>query len=132
MAVNILLVEDDHDDVELLTEALDENDVTDTINVFNDGGLASEYFEKCDTNPDIIILDFNLPRVHGRELLKQVRSTPVFKNIPVLILTTSSAQADIDAAYREGADMYLIKPTTIQGINVVISAILNAIKKSSH
>jgi two-component system, response regulator len=132
MAVNILLVEDDHDDVELLKEALDDNHVTYTIEVVTDGGLAAEYFEKCEKNPDIIILDFNLPRVHGRELLKQVRNTPAFKNIPVLILTTSSAQADIDFAYREGADEYLIKPTTIQGINVVISAILNATKKPSH
>ena len=132
MAIKILLVEDDHDDVDLLKEALDDNNVAYSIDVITDGGLAADYIEKCSAFPDVVILDFNLPRVHGRELLKMIKSKPTFNSIPVVILTTSNAQQDIDFAYREGADNFLIKPTTVQGINVVISAIIGAAKKSSH
>ena len=131
-SIKILLVEDDNDDVDLLQEALDDNEVSYDMDVIRDGGLVTEYIEKCTSYPDIVILDFNLPRIHGRELLKIIKNTPEFKHIPVFILTTSSAQKDKDFAYQEGADKYLIKPTTIQGINEVVSSIIGAIKKSDQ
>ena len=130
--LNILLVEDDSDDVDLLHEAFEENKVAFNMEVIKDGGLVSDYINKCVSYPDIIILDFNLPRVHGRTLLKLFKSLPAFNNIPVVILTTSNAQDDIDYAYKEGADKFLIKPTTLKGINEVVTTILSLTKKSSH
>jgi DNA-binding response OmpR family regulator len=125
--IKILLVEDDHDDVDLLKEALNDSKVLYNMDVINDGGLVDHYISACVSLPDIVILDFNLPRVHGRDLLKLIKNTPSFKNIPVVILTTSSAQKDMDFAYKEGAHQFLIKPTTVKGINAIVSAILAAI-----
>ena len=68
-------------------------------------------------------MDFNLPKVHGRDILKQIKQTDDFKNIPLVILTTSSSQDDITYSYKEGANRYLIKPTTIVGIKAVVDVI---------
>lgn len=130
--LKILLVEDDSDDVDLLREAFDDNNVSIEMDVIKDGGLVNDHISKSSSYPDIIVLDFNLPRVHGRTLLKMFKSTPGFNSIPLVILTTSNAQSDIDYAYKEGADKFLIKPTTLKGINEVISTILSLAKKSSH
>jgi CheY-like chemotaxis protein len=124
--LKILLVEDDPDDVDLLREALYDNNVLYEMDIIKDGGLVAPYLQKCTSYPDIIVLDFNLPRVHGRDLMKLIKQTYNFKNIPLYILTTSSAQKDIDYAYREGASKYLIKPTTVQGINDVISILISS------
>lgn len=121
--IRILLIEDDQDDVDLLKEALDDNDFPHIMDVVKDGGLVAAYIEKCVVHPDVIVLDFNLPRVHGKELIRRFKATPVFKNIPLVILTTSSARVDMDYAYREGADKFLIKPSSVQGLNEVVSAI---------
>ena len=121
--IRILLVEDDNDDVELLKEALDDNGVRFIMDVIKDGGLVADYMIDCTVFPDIIVLDFNLPRVHGRELLKRIKSTPRFKDIPLVILTTSSAREDMEYAYREGADKFLIKPSNVRGLNTVVSTI---------
>jgi CheY-like chemotaxis protein len=68
-------------------------------------------------------MDFNLPKVHGREILKHIKRTDNFKDVPLLILTTSSSQDDIDYSYKEGANRYLIKPTTASGIRNVVEVI---------
>ena len=130
--IRILLIEDDQDDVDLLKEALDDNDVVYTIDIIKDGGLVADHITNCSAYPDIIVLDFNLPRVHGRELLKKFKLAPIFKDIPLIILTTSSAKEDMEYAYREGAERFLIKPSTVQGLNTVISTILELIKNHAN
>ncbi len=122
-SIRILLIEDDQDDVDLLKEALDDNSLRCTLEVIKDGGLVADYLNACDTYPDIIVLDFNLPRVHGRDLLRRFKITPFFKDVPLIILTTSSAREDMEFALREGADRFLIKPSTVQGLNFVVSVI---------
>lgn len=121
--LRILLIEDDQDDVDLLKEAFEDNNVPYAMDVIKDGGLVADFMDKRVSFPDIIILDFNLPRVHGRELLKRFKASPHFKDIPLIILTTSSAKEDMEYAIREGADRFLIKPSTVQGLNSVISII---------
>ena len=119
----VLLIEDDIDDVEFLREAFDDNGIDCQMDVISDGGLVAPYIDSCKEYPGVVVLDFNLPRVHGRDLLKIFKIDPAFKNIPVIILTTSSSTADMEYAYREGADKFLIKPATVDGINEVISVI---------
>ena len=122
--IHILLIEDDQDDVELLKEALEDNGVAYRMDVIKDGGLVTPHINSNTPHPDIIVLDYNLPRVHGRELLKRIKSTPGFKEVPVMILTTSSAKEDMDYAYREGAAKFLIKPTSIKGLNDIVKQLL--------
>ncbi|PQJ10080.1 response regulator [Flavipsychrobacter stenotrophus] len=127
--IKILLIEDDLDDVELLEDTLQSNNVAYIVNVKNDGNAAIEYIKTCVDCPDIIILDFNLPKVHGREVIKEIKSLPSFRDIPLLILTTSSAKEDMDYAYKHGADKYLIKPTSLQQIKEMCGVIVDLAKK---
>ncbi len=121
--LHILLIEDDNDDIELIQDALNENEVSYQLKVIKDGGEVAGYLETGNDIPDIIVMDFNLPKVHGREILKNIKRTDNFKTIPLLILTTSSSQDDIDYSYKEGANRYLIKPTTTSGIRNVVDVI---------
>lgn len=126
--MKILLIEDDIDDVELLEEALLSNHIPFEMDVLKDGSAAVEYINSSKSCPDIIILDFNLPKIHGREVIKEIKSANVFCNIPLLILTTSSAKEDIEYAYKNGASKYLIKPTSISQINDTISTIIELVQ----
>ncbi len=121
--LRILLIEDDNDDIELIQDALQDNGVTHQMHIIKDGGLVAPYLEASKEIPNIIVMDFNLPKVHGRDILKQIKQTDDFKNIPLVILTTSSSQDDITYSYKEGANRYLIKPTTIVGIKAVVDVI---------
>lgn len=121
--LQILLIEDDNDDIELIQDALDDDKVSYQLKVIKDGGEVTGYLETANDIPDIIVMDFNLPKVHGREILKNIKRTDNFKTIPLLILTTSSSQDDIDYSYKEGANRYLIKPTTTAGIRNVVEVI---------
>lgn len=121
--LHILLVEDDNDDIELLQDALEENKVPNQMQVIKDGGAVFAHLKTIQQVPDIIVMDFNLPKIHGREVLKNIRNSALFKNVPILILTTSSSPADMDYAYKEGASKYLIKPTTTAGFRDVALAI---------
>ncbi|MEO8173423.1 MAG: response regulator [Sediminibacterium sp.] len=120
--LHILLIEDDNDDIELIQDALDTEKVSYQLKTIKDGGEVAGYLETADV-PDIIVMDFNLPKVHGREILRNIKHTEKFKNTPILILTTSSSQDDIDYSYKEGANRYLIKPTTASGIRNVVTVI---------
>ena len=122
--MKILLIEDDADDIELLQESLHSDGVTFTMDIVIDGSAAVDYVRSCTDCPDIIILDFNLPKVHGREVIKEIKSVAIFKNIPLLILTTSSAKEDIEYAYSHGADKYLVKPATVEQMRETVAVIV--------
>ena len=122
--IKILLIEDDLDDIELLEEALRSKKVLYNIDIVIDGSKAVEYVRACKSCPNIIILDFNLPKIHGREVILEIKSVATFKNIPLLILTTSSAKEDIEYSYKNGASRYLIKPTTVEGINEIVDTVV--------
>lgn len=121
--LNILLIEDDNDDIELLQDALRDNHVGFRMQVIKDGGEVAAYLEKKEDIPGIIVMDLNLPKVHGRDILKSIRAADGFGRIPIIILTTSSSQSDMDYTYKEGASRYLIKPTTAQGFKDVVQTI---------
>jgi CheY-like chemotaxis protein len=125
--VKVLLIEDDLDDVELLEDTFKDNGLAYQLDVINDGSDAIQHLNNCTIYPDIIILDFNLPKVHGRDILMEIKSLNAFKNIPVLILTTSSAKEDMDYAYKNGANRFLIKPTNVSQIKEMYAVIVELI-----
>lgn len=122
--LRIFLIEDDIDDIELLQESLKDNSVIFTMNVVREGDKVSSYLRECTLLPHVIVMDFNLPKVHGKDILKAIKSFDGFKDIPLLVLTTSTAKDDIDYSYKMGADKYLTKPSSIKGFNDTVAAIV--------
>lgn len=122
--MKILLIEDDLDDIELLQEALTRHGINYVMDTANDGSRAIDYIRHCEVCPDIVILDFNLPKIHGREVLTEIKSVASFKDIPLMILTTSSAKEDIEYSLKNGADRYLIKPVNLQQMEETVKAIV--------
>lgn len=126
--VDILLVEDSPTDVLLAQEALDQATLRNTLHVVSDGVEAMQFlrreapFENA-IRPDLILLDLNLPRKDGREVLGEIKSDPVLKRIPVVVLTTSQAEEDILKAYGLHANCYVPKPVDFEQFNNVVRAI---------
>ena len=117
--IDILLVEDDPGDVLITSEALEHSKVTNTLAIVEDGEQAMAYLRKegkyADvTRPDLILLDLNLPRRDGREVLAEVKADPELRRIPVVVLTTSSAEEDILRSYDLHANAYVSKPVDFE------------------
>jgi CheY-like chemotaxis protein len=127
--MKILLIEDDLDDIELLQDGLKSHGSPYEMDIANDGGLAVEYVKTCSDYPDVIVLDLNLPKIHGREVILEIKSSPSYKDIPLIILTTSSAKEDMEYAYKHGADKYLLKPTSSEELNEIVAGILDLGKR---
>ncbi|CCH54111.1 Response regulator rcp1 [Fibrisoma limi BUZ 3] len=123
--IQILLIEDDQDDVDLFQYALQTNAVACELNVIMQGDEIAPYLATSPSQPDIIVMDLNLPLVHGRDVLKQIKATDHFRQVPVLVLTTSSANEDRDYCYAMGANEFITKPTTLAGFNSLMSAIVH-------
>jgi CheY-like chemotaxis protein len=122
--MKILLIEDDQDDIELFEEAMKANGTPYTMDTINDGLEALDYIAGRPGHPDIIILDFNLPKIHGRELVSAIKSSADLSTVPLVVLTTSSAREDIDFAYRRGVDKFFTKPTTLAVLGEIVEAII--------
>jgi CheY-like chemotaxis protein len=122
--LNILLVEDDQDDVELMQDALKDNGVLFKMDVVRQGDKVLPYLKMCKNFPNIILLDLNLPKMHGREVLSRIKLSEDFRHIPVAILTTSSSQAEKEFCLSAGATYFLTKPSTVEGFNKTIGAIM--------
>jgi len=113
--LHILLVEDNEADIFLTNETLEDINIANKISVARDGKEAMDFLDKAavfftDKLPDIILLDINLPKKNGHEVLQYIKSKEGLTLIPVIMLSTSSAQRDIDLAYENGASGYLVKP----------------------
>jgi chemotaxis family two-component system response regulator Rcp1 len=123
-SVRILLIEDSPSDVRLIREALKETPVPVQITVARDGLEATEYLQKVEagtaSRPDLVILDLNLPKKNGREVLAEVKNSPGLKSIPVLVMTSSRSDEDIAQAYQLNANCYITKPGDLnEYVNVV-------------
>jgi CheY-like chemotaxis protein len=122
--LNILLVEDDQDDVELMQDALKDNGIPFTMEIVRQGDKVIPHLSTCKNFPNIILLDLNLPKMHGREVLSRIRMSEDFRHIPVAILTTSSSQAEKEFCLSAGAKHFLTKPSTVEGFNKTIDEIM--------
>lgn len=121
----ILLVEDNAADARLTTEAMYEAGGSAALTTARDGVEALDLLTRPHaTLPDLILLDLNLPRRDGREVLRDIKSNPALAAIPVVIFTTSSADADVRACYALGANAYVIKPVDLDQFLAVIDATL--------
>jgi CheY-like chemotaxis protein len=113
--IQVLLVEDDPGDVLMTQEAFADNHVNNTLHVVSDGVSALDFLHKrgeyADVpTPDLILLDLNLPRMDGREVLAAVKGDPVLRQIPIVVLTTSEAEQDVLRSYELHANAYVTKP----------------------
>ena len=126
--IEILLVEDNPGDVRLTKEALREGKVYSNLHTVKDGVEAMEYLRregkyKDVPRPDIILLDLNLPRKDGREVLEEIKSDEILKRIPVVVLTTSKAEEDVLRTYNLHANCYVTKPVDLEKFMVVVKTI---------
>ena len=122
--IEILLVEDNPADVRLTQEALREGKVRNNLHVARDGEEALAFLRReGEPRPDLILLDLNLPRRDGREVLQEIKSDPRLKTIPVVVLTTSGAEADIVKSYSLHANCYITKPVDLDQFITVVKSI---------
>lgn len=127
--ISILIAEDDPDDRLLIKEAFEENKIANPLHFVGDGVELLEFL--ChqgpfaefanDPLPALIILDLNMPRVDGREILEVLKSHHRFKTIPIVTMTTSNDEADMKNCYEHGANAYVIKPSNFEQLSKIIS-----------
>ena len=124
----ILMVEDNEGDVLLTTEALKEAKVVTDLHVVRDGVEAVDFLYRrapysAAPRPDLILLDLNLPRRDGRQVLADIKQDPSLRHIPVVVLTSSSAEQDIVKAYDLHANCYIVKPVDLGSLIEVVKSI---------
>lgn len=127
--IEILLVEDNPGDARLTLEAFKEGRVLNNIQVIGDGVEALAYLRRQEpkyrnaVQPDLILLDLNLPKMDGREVLEEIKADDRLKRIPVVVLTTSAAEEDVARAYGSYANCYITKPVELDQFLSVVQSI---------
>ena len=126
--IQILLAEDNPDDIELTVEALKDSRVRNRLIVVKDGEEAISYLQgkgkyQHALRPDLILLDLNMPKKNGRDVLREIKNDPRLKRIPVVILTTSQAEEDIAHTYDLHANCYITKPVDFNQFLKVVKSI---------
>ena len=126
--IEILLVEDNPGDVRLTIEGLNEGKVRNNLHVAKDGVEALNFLRREGqfteaVRPDLILLDLNLPRKDGREVLSEIKADPELKTIPVVVLTTSRAEQDVLNSYQLQANCYITKPVDLEQFITVVRSI---------
>jgi two-component system, chemotaxis family, response regulator Rcp1 len=130
IAIEVLLVEDSPGDVRLTREAFKDAKVHINLHVASDGAKAMAFLKHEGEyanvpRPDLVLLDLNLPKKDGREVLEEIKGSSTLKSIPVVILTTSSSEVDIMRSYRLHANCYITKPVGLEGFLTVVKSIDN-------
>jgi CheY-like chemotaxis protein len=128
-SIGILLIEDDGDDIDLLRDAFEMNNIKCSIDVITEGDRAIPYLHDAHVLPDVIVMDLNLPKVHGREIMSQIKSDDRLATVPLVVLTTSSSRDDMQFADAMGVHRYLIKPNTIEGFKKTVRTIVSVAQK---
>ena len=128
--IHILLVEDNEGDIFLVSEALEEGKIVNKISVARDGKEAVDFLDRKgkyenEELPDLILLDVNLPKKNGHEVLAYIKAKEELKQVPVIMLTTSSAEKDILLSYKNHANCFITKPVDVDNFLKVICSIEN-------
>jgi DNA-binding response OmpR family regulator len=121
--IEILLIEDNPGDIELVREGFEEARVANHLSIIGDGQAALDFFIKGENLPDIILLDINLPKANGFEILETIRSQPKSAEIPVIMLTSSEADSDVVKSYQNSANSYVSKPVDFDKFIAAIKSI---------
>jgi two-component system response regulator len=123
--VEIVIIEDCPEDIELIMRALRKHNLANDVKVIDDGQVALDYLmEQGNGNvrqPKVIFLDLKLPKVDGTEILRQVKANEKTKNIPVVVLTSSKEQPDLDECYQLGVNSYIVKPVEFESFLKAVS-----------
>ncbi len=127
-SINVLLIEDSPADVRLTKETLKEEKMRLTLHVVSDGVEALHFLRKEGkfqeaVRPDLVLLDLNLPKKDGREVLKEIKSDDDLKTIPIVVLTVSKAEEDVFRAYNLHANCYITKPIDLDQFSIVVRSI---------
>ncbi len=127
-SIDILLVEDNPGDVRLTIEGLKDSRVRNTLHVARDGAEAMQYLRREGQHadaprPHLILLDLNMPRMDGREVLSEIKSDATLKTIPVVVLTTSRAEQDVLRSYELQANCFITKPVDLDQFLAVVKSI---------
>jgi two-component system, chemotaxis family, response regulator Rcp1 len=127
-SIEVLLVEDSPGDARLTREALRDSNTSVQLHVVCDGVEAMEFLRREGAHanaprPDLILLDLNLPRMDGREVLSLVKADPSLRTIPTIILTTSESEADVTTSYQLHANCYLSKPVQLEAFESLVKSI---------
>lgn len=122
---SILICDDDEDDLYLVKSIFNDTKFSNQTVYLKDGAQLLEYLQnqKKDTSVGLVLLDLNMPKIDGREALKIIKSNPEFRRIPVVILTTSNAPQDIEKCYELGANCFMTKPSSYEGLNDAIKTL---------
>jgi CheY-like chemotaxis protein len=127
--LNILLIEDNQDHVRILKWAFDQARRRTSLRFLRDGEEAVEELKSAAEQkvgvPDLIFLDFNLPRVDGRKVLRMLKSDPIMKKVPVIILSSSDREEDVQMAYELGANTYVSKSVVLGELSTILQDILD-------
>lgn len=129
--VHILLADDDDDDTSLFQEALEQVPTKTRLDVAENGMELMSILGQLQTKPDLIFLDMNMPVKNGMECLTEIRNSSSYKDIPVVILSTSIADYLIQSAYHAGANLYIQKPNSFSGLVNIIKKCLSE-KETLH
>ncbi len=129
--ITLLIADDDPDDRMLIRDALSESRLANELRFVGDGEELLDYLRQqgqyaapgSAPRPGLILLDLNMPRKDGREALREIKADPALRRIPVVVLTTSKAEADIFRSYDLGASSFIIKPVSFEGLVVVMKAL---------
>ncbi|MEM6453151.1 MAG: response regulator [Cyanobacteria bacterium P01_D01_bin.105] len=130
MAIDVLLVEDSPSDARLTVKTFEKAKVLNTLHIVEDGVEAMDFLRQTgpyqqSPRPDLILLDLNLSKKDGRQVLEEIKADPKLETIPVVILTTSEAEEDILRSYQLRANCYITKPVTLQQFVKVVESIEN-------
>lgn len=128
--IHILLVEDNEGDIILTMEALNEGKLYNKISIVRDGEQAIHFLNKEGAysdvaRPDLVLMDINLPRIDGKEVLIYIKTNPLLKSIPVVMLTTSTSETDVLESYKNHANCYISKPVDLDKFFEVVQKIEN-------
>ncbi len=129
-SIHILLVEDNEGDILLTTDVLEEKKIINKVSVVKDGNLAIDFLNqrKDYANaelPNLILLDINLPKKNGHEVLQYLKANEKFKHIPIIMLTTSSSEKDIMLSYKNYANCFITKPVEVNDFIDAVAKIEN-------
>ena len=126
MNADILLIEDSHEDAELVTRIIKSTHPTTTVKIINDGAAALDFLIEAGASgsnamlPKVVFLDIKLPKLTGLQILGKLRESGFSRTIPVVMMTSSNQQSDIEECYRLGANSYLVKPIEFPALQKMV------------
>jgi CheY-like chemotaxis protein len=130
--LQVLMADDDEDDCMFARDAFEKSGILGVVDFVADGAELLEYLSGSDVLPALILLDLNMPRKNGQQALKEIKATPAFQNIPVVILTTSRQEKDVEFCRKHGASSFLTKPSSFSEWIEIMKSLAEELQTSKN